>query len=964
MSDSDAPRFTDKRAAARMGEDDVDTAAPEAEAPAAEEAPAEAPADEPFEEPVEEEPVEAPAALLPVDPDVHIGTLDNGLTYYIRNNEEPGSNLSLRLAVNAGSVNEPAPDLGIAHFLEHMMFNGTEEYPRNEIVDVLRALGVEFGPDINAYTSYDETVYMLDVVTTQSGAVETAFGVLAQWAHAATIAETDVIEERGVVRDELRLRYETGDGVINRVFDQAYVEGTPYDGYHPIGTAEVIESMTPDMLRDFYETWYVPSNMALVAVGDLPVEELEALTEEYFGPIPAGEAPPAPDKYSPISPEPVYRIATSPSWAYSYMSLDLKIPAWDGATADGERTRLIETLISLMLDARLKDAYEQGFLSQLDPAKWDPFNYTEGIRFYGTNLRADDLAVALGDYWTMVLSLEAEGFSTEDLRHAAEVVRTDLRFELDSVGTVQDDEWADLYVYHFLSGDDIGTVADRVERIEALLDGMGPEELTEHFRSIMSAAAPIVIAVGSDPSEVPTVEQMRAAVEGAAPGPVPERTAQVSALMEPPAPVDPVSEGPVEAIEDAYEWTFANGATVVFVPTDISEAQVDMQAVSQGGWSAMAPGERVLTGRLAVRAVRNSGVGGLGPSQVQRLLEEQNVGVAPFIGETEEGFGGSAAADGAETMFQMLHLLVTDPQVDDQAFAEALQVGDILISLAESDPDWMTWIASIEARHPDAFEWFNPVAPPEALAALTPESLLDRYLARLGDVDDLLVAVVGDIDRQTVAALARQYIGTLPAGEADTFVDRRSAEPAGVVRREVTLPPDTQSTGVEIYFEAPRDDVNVALDVAAAALNSILDARLVAQVREDIGATYSAGSRVSPVLTPEPGVSGLIVASGDPQYIDQIQVTIFEILADLAVNGPTLDEWAEALAVLNAEYTHEGNADYINAVLRRAYAPDTELPTTKRLFEEVADLEIGDVQALAAALFDLDQRIEIITVLG
>ena len=164
--------------------------------------------------------------------------------------------------------------------------------------------------------------------------------MLAQWAHAATIAEADVIEERGVVRDELRLRYETGSGIINRIFDRAYTEDTPYEGYHPIGTAEVIEAMTPDMLRDFYELWYVPSNMALIAVGDLPVDELEALVQEHFGDIPAGEAPPEPDKFSPISPEPVYLIATSPSWSYSYMSLDMKIPTWEGDTAEGERARL------------------------------------------------------------------------------------------------------------------------------------------------------------------------------------------------------------------------------------------------------------------------------------------------------------------------------------------------------------------------------------------------------------------------------------------------------------------------------------------------------------------------------------------------------------------------------------------------------------------------------------------------
>ncbi len=935
---------------------------PAAEEPAPEPEPVEeesAPEPEPVEEPVPA----AVAELLPVDPELRVGTLDNGLTYYVRNNEEPGTNLSLRLAVRAGSLHEAEAGLGVAHFLEHMMFNGTEEYPRNEIVEALRGLGVEFGPDINAYTWYDMTVYELDVVTNDPDAVATAFGVLSQWAHAATIAEADVVEERGVVRDELRLRYETGSGVINNIFDHAYVVDTPYEGRQTIGTAEGIESMSPETLRDFYEIWYVPSNMALIAVGDLSVDELEALVAEHFGAIPAGEAPLAPDTFSAISPEPVFLTATSPSQGYSYMSLDLKIPSWNGGTVDGERLRLMETLISLMLDDRLKDAYEQGFLSQLDPAKWDPFSYTHGIRFYGTNLRADDLAAALGDYWSMVLSLEAAGFSDADLQRAAEVVRTNLEFELQSVGTTQDHEWADLYVSHFLEGDDIGAVADRLARVEALLEEIQPEELTEHFRSIMSAAAPIVIAVGADPSEVPTVEEMQAAVEGAAPGPVPERTVQVSALMQPPEPVDAVSEGPVEAIEGAYEWNFANGATVVFVPSDISEAQVDIQAVSQGGWSAMEPGERPLTGRLAVRAVRNSGLGGLSPSQVQRLLEEHNVGVSPFIGETEEGFAGSAAADGIETMFQMLHLLVTAPQVDDQAFSEALQIGEIILSLAEADPDWQTWIASIESRHPDAFEWFSPVASQEALDALTPESLLDRYLQRLGDVDDLLVAVVGDIDQDTVEVLAREYIGTLPAGEADSYTNRRSAEPAGVVRREIVLPPDAQNTGVEILFEAQME-VDVALEVAAYALTTILDARLIADVREDIGASYSAGTIVGPFLTPEPGVSARVVASGDPEFIDQIQVTIFEILADLVANGPNADEWAEALAVLNAEYTHEGNSDHLSAVLRRAHVSDDELTTTVRLFEELADLKVADVQALAAALFDPDQHIAIISVLG
>ncbi len=915
------------------------------------------------EEPAVEEETAEKATPLPVDPEVLIGTLENGLTYYIRNNEKPGSNLSLRLVVNAGSVNEPEPGLGVAHFLEHMMFNGTEAYPGNEIVDMLRELGVEFGPDINAHTSYDSTVYELDVSTTKSGAVEAAFEVLSQWANAATITETDVLEERGVVRDELRVRYETGDGIINSVFDKAYVEGTPYDGYHPIGTAEAIEAMTAETLRDFYETWYVPANMALVAVGDLPVDDLELMVEERFGDIPAAEAPSQPDVYSPINQGAVYRLATSPSQGYSYMSLDLKIPSWDGGTAEGQRSRLIESLLALVLETRLNDAYEQGFLSQLDQAKWDSFSYTEGIRFFGTNLRADDLTTALGDYWSMVLSLAAAGFTAEDLQYAAELVQTELQAELDSLGTVQDRQWADLYASHFVYGYDIDTVAGRAARVDALLQEVQPEELTEYFRSVLRAAAPIVIAVGAEAAEVPTVAELRAAIEGAEPGPVPERTAKATALMEAPEPVDAVAEGPVEAIDDAYEWTFANGASVVFVPSEIAEAEVNMLAFSQGGWSAMEPGERSLTGRLAIRAVVNSGLGDLSPSQVKRLLDDQNVSVAPFIGEAEEGFAGSATAEGIERMFQMMHLLVTAPQVDDQAFAEALQVGNILLAVAESAPEWMTWIAYEQARHPDSFGWFNPVPSAEALAALTPTTLLDRYRQRLGDVDDLVVAVAGDVERDTVAELAHRYVGTLPAGESDTFANRRSAEPDGVVQRQVILPPDSQTTGLELYFEAPRPQVDVALKVAADALTTILNARLVAQVREEIGASYITGSSIAPVFTPEPRVVGQVVVSGDPQYIEQIQTTIFEILDDLGANGPTEEEWAEALALLVGEYTYVSNSDFLTAVRWRAYSGDEELPTSKRLFEEVANLQASDVKALAAELFDLDQHIDIITVL-
>ena len=219
------------------------------------------------------------------------GTLDNGYTYYLRHNDKPGNSATLRLVVKAGSINEPKPELGMAHFLEHMLFRGTEAYTAEEFNTTLRSLGVEFGPDLNAGVWYDQTVYELTVNTDSAENVSTALHVLSQMGHAALIEPEAVESERGVVLDEARFRTATASGQISVAFDRVYTQGTPYEGYYPIGTGSGIELTTAEDLREFYKTWYVPSNMAIVVVGDLPADEFYALVEQHFGSIEPGTAP-------------------------------------------------------------------------------------------------------------------------------------------------------------------------------------------------------------------------------------------------------------------------------------------------------------------------------------------------------------------------------------------------------------------------------------------------------------------------------------------------------------------------------------------------------------------------------------------------------------------------------------------------------------------------------------------------
>ena len=894
--------------------------------------------------------------LLPADPGVRIGTLDNGLTYYLRNNDSPGDNLDLRLLVNVGAVNESDEVAGIAHFIEHMLFNGTEDYPGNSLGAALRDIGTELGPDLNAYVSHDETAYTLTVNTDPPSNVPIVFQALSQMAHAATFDPEAVASERGVVLDEMRLSVETSSGHISSEFNRIYTEGTPYEGRDPIGTRASLEAMTADDLRTFYETWYVPSNMAVVAVGDMAVDDLEDLVEEHFGSIPAGEAPTSEPVVVTPDPEPSTHVVTDEEQAYTYISLDILIPSHNSGTAGGDRLLTMETLIEVIMYSRLTDAYHRGELSQVDPPDFSSFGYNRALRFYGTNWQGEDLDSAFTDYLSVLLTAQKHGFTDNDLARAAEQFDTFLQFQIDSAATTQDRQHAQRYHNHFLEGADISTVEDRVARTAAIIEDLTAEDLTEHYRWLMERSGPVVIAVGPNPDSVPTTADLDAAIGAAAAGPPPVDEVAVDELLAAPTPVDPVSDAPLELLETyaGHEWTFANGVRVMFARSDISEGVVNMQARSLGGWSLLEPGARALSPR-AVEAVVGSGLGDLTASQLNRFLEERIVSVAPSIGETTEGFSGGAASDDVETLFQWLHLLVTAPQIDEQAFLQAVNSAEIRTSLAEVDPRWQAWVAYTEARFdPD---WHRPVATRDQIESLTAEALLSMYERRLGDVDDLVVAVVGDIDVSEIERFARHYLGTLPAGESDTYTNRRPAMTEDVVRREVTVD-EGESAILELYYEA-AGPITPLGSVVAEVLEAGLSERVFLAIREGLGASYTAGASVSSRFTPEPGYASDVFATLDPARFDEVHAAVLAIIDDVAANGLRAEEFTQAVAVVASNYSHITNADLLGALAARLHADDDDLLTPARRQEELERVSPADVQSLAAALYGEGGRIEV-----
>ncbi len=901
--------------------------------------------------------------LLPADENVVIGELDNGLVYYLRHNDSPGERLEARLVVKAGSVNDPDSAAGAAHFLEHMLFNGTERYPDNELEQVLRDAGVKLGPDLNAYTSFDQTVYWLSVSTVVPGAVNTAFDVLSEWAHAASITEQGTVAERGIVHDEYLLRTSSGLGRVELLVEELRIAGTPYEGKRPIGNPDAIKSMTAQTLRDFYDSWYRPSNMAVVVVGDMAVEDLERLVREHFEGLEAR----GPELERPVfvvepAAEPLLESAAFSGAGPNRVSLSWSVPEWPEGTVGGERLIFMEQLIIGMLTNRLTAEFNAGRLAQTsEPYITDAPVGTE-LRFQGTNLVGDNLTAATTDFLSVLTGAARAGFTQQELDRITEAVRVRLDAAVEAEATRQDGSYAAQYTQHFLEGTYVADAQQSRDWYLSLLEDFSADDLSRHWKWLWERSVPIIVAAGENAEELPTVEELNSAIAAVQPRDLAEAEPRVEALMAVPAPTAPVSSRSLGLLEGyaAYEWRFANGAVVVHVESDISEALVNMEARSLGGSSVLAPDEAGLAW-VAVSAVSGSGLGSLSSDQLHAYQDTSTAWAQPMISEIQEGVSGASSPEHLEDLFALLHLYHTEPRISPVSLRSALSNAHQTLDYSDVYPPLLLQLAYLAARHPDN-PWQMLLPTREQIESATVESLLELYERRLGGVDDLLVAVVGDIDRETVANLAARYVGTLPAGEPDTFVNRRSPHPEGVTRTDVRLV-DSSGTSVSIYYDSPVE-VTPKLRVTSDVLGTVLAEQMLSAVRKELGDTYAVSAAVLPVLTAEPLVLSQFSASGEVQFLDDIYDQMTAVIRVMVDEGPGDSDFEQAKKIVADDYTLVHNHDLIEVVLQRHFFDDADLLTPGRLGAELESLTAADVHALARQLYGPGHRIEIFGLLA
>jgi zinc protease len=833
----------------------------------------------------------APADRIPFDPAVTTGTLPNGLQYYIRRNTRPENRVSMQLAVKAGSVDEEDDQQGLAHFLEHMAFNGTTRFPAGDLIAALEITGARLGPHVNAYTSFNETVYMFQLPTDREGLVETGMQALADFAGGITLDPDEIDKERGVVIEEWR----SGLGAGSRLRDQqipVLFHGSRYAERLPIGRPEVLRSFPPDRLRAFYTKWYRPDRMAVVVVGDIDVAEMEALIQKEFGPLPRPDTPPPPREYPvPLHSEMLVKVATDPEATQSSISVMRKRERHVEGTVGAYREDLVQRLAFQMLNERF------------DELSRNPDAQFLGAGAYESGLSPSTTAIALGanvQEGRLVDGLSAlvqeanrvveHGYGPGEFDRAKKRIIAAFDRAYAERDKTESGSYVREYVSHFLQGEPSPGIEYERALVQNLLPGITAQEVTAAARKMFDDTSRVILAVSPEKPDlaVPTEEELRAAVERAEKVPVTAWTddAVTRELMaEDPEPgiVKERRELPDLGVTVVR---FGNGVEAWFKPTDFKNDEVLYSLVSSGGSSLAAP-EQFPEAALSTAQIQLSGAGVHRAVELQRLLAGRIASSTPTISLSNHGITAGSNPANIEIALQLMHLQFTQPGDDPDAFARIKKQLEAAYLNRERDPD-AVFSEKVGEVNTGGHYTARPITL-ERIARLDRDAMVSFYEERFANAADFTFFMVGAFSVDEAVPLVARYIGSLPStgGPKTAFTDVGMKFPDQIVRERVARGQEPRArTVVSFYAEPPLEEyeqsrVEAATDVLQIALRDIL--------REELGETYGVSVGLVQQL-PQRGAGRIAVSfGGAPERIEAMVDRVMQEVKRLQQEGPTED---------------------------------------------------------------------------
>jgi len=851
---------------------------------------------------------------LPIDPKVRYGKLDNGLTYYIRANKEPKQRADFYIAQNVGAILENNSQNGLAHFLEHMAFNGTKNFPGKGVINYLEKIGVKFGADVNAHTSLDETVYNLsDVPTVRDGIIDSALLVLHDWSSFISLEDTEIDAERGVIREEWR----QGAGADRRMWKESNklkYPGSQYAIRDVIGDTAIINNFDHATIRDFYKKWYRPDLQAILIVGDVDVDKVEAKIKSLFTDIPKKENEAERIVY-PIADnqKPIVSVVKDKEARMTRIELEYKhdkLPDNIKLSMNGYAFNTINGLISTMIGNRFEEITQQADA---------PF--VGAYANYGELVKSKDAFQLLaipkeGQELTGLnaLLLEAEkikrfGFTNSELERA----KTDFIKNVEKAYNERDNQknnnLIEEYVRNFLNQESIPGIEWEYQTLQAMLPQLKLDMVNQVAKSYVTDTNMIVSIMAPDKEavKIPTEEQIREAIDNSKKA---ELTAKAEEKSNRPLIDKAPKAGKVAKVSEnkslgTTEWTLNNGVKVVFKPTTFKKDEILLSAFSPGGLSKVSNPADLPSGMLAASIVSNNGLGQYNQIELNKILTGKIASVSPQIGAYDEGLNGNSSVKDFETMLQLVYLNFTAPRKDDNAFKAMMNGYRASLANAASDPRkaFSDTVNIMVTNH-------NPRT---VLLGLKTLDLIDQdkalaiYKERFALPADFTFIFTGNIDpaNDSIKNAIVTYLGGLKSKkETEKFTDNNIRKPKGKVSNTFEKEMKIKKASNFILYSGSMP-YTIKNRTAVTAIGSILSIRYLESIREKEGGSYGVGVRGSINNTPIEEATLLMQFDTDPLKQAKLISIIYSEVDEIVAKGPRVDDLQKVKENMLKKYTED-----------------------------------------------------------
>ena len=910
----------------------------------------------------------APGDPMPVDAAITQGRLPNGLKYYVRANKKPEKRAELRLVVKTGSILEEDDQQGLAHFAEHMAFNGTKNFPKHEVVSFLESLGMRFGADINAYTSFDETVYMLTVPTDKPGTLEKSFLILEDWAHNVTFDTAEIDKERGVVMEEWRLRRGAGARMQERMFP-VLLKGSHYADRVPIGKTDVLQNFKPERLKKFYTDWYRPDLMAIVAVGDFDQAQVEALIKTHFTGLTNPPGAPRRQVYDvPDHAGTTYAILTDKELTNTSVEIDHLLPTRPYGTVGVYRQRLVDGLFSSMLSARLAELTQKPdapFLSAF-AGRGRFIGPTKDNASLGALVKEGGIERGMKAVLAEAERVARFGFTSTELDRRKQTILRSRERALAEKDNVLAGSRADEYVRNFLVGETLPSLDDEYALVARFIPEITLDEINRMAKEwypetnrmvLVSAPEKAGVAVPNEAalaSILNTAAALKAATETTLTAYV-DNAASAVLLETVPEPGAIVKTSAKEAI-GITEWELANGVKVVLKPTTFRQDEIVFRAVSPGGTS-LAKDADFIPASTATQVVTAGGLGKLSSADLRKVMTGKIATANPFIGELDEGLSGSASPKDLETLFQLIHMRFTQPRADPVIFGVMTNQLKTLMANQANTPGYAFSKALTEImgqNHPR-----RRLQTPETIDQWNLEKSMAFYKDRFADASDFTFVFVGNIDPATMKPLVERYLGSLPSiRRKETWKDVEARTPTGIITKQVEkgIEPKSQTA---MLFTGPFDYTQEQR-VAIRAMTEILSTRLLEKIREDLGGTYSISASPSYARHPISTYTISISFGSDPKRLDDLIARVYEEIEKFKAEGPTEKQVTDEREALLRDFeTSSKQNSYLLAQIQARYQNNDDPAGVWAMPEHYRKIDAAMIQKAAKTYLAGANRVQV-----